>query len=398
MSIWSLLLLLLRVPLGLCLCGYVAYALLSVWAAHVWQRAQRPIDCAWMPPVTILKPVFGADAHAYDNYASFCRLDYPPERMQLIFGALDANDAALAVVRRLQQDFPRHDIVIVTPPAHIPPAGQNLKVSNLYNMLPTAKHELLVMSDSDVRVAPDYLRHVVAPFQPGADGAASRVGLVTCPYRGFLPESLSARLEALGMGAEFIPGALVGRVTEGMTFAFGSSMALPRRVLAEIGGLEAILDHLADDYLLGYYTQQAGYEVVLTTHLVNNVLGAERFKPMWIRRLRWARTVRAYRPRGHAGAFVTHGTALALLFWAAMGANRAGTLTLLGILALRVVTSLWIARAYTRDEAVSSNWFLLPFSDLLSAALYVGSYTGRQIIWRGQRFRLRAGGKIEHLT
>lgn len=397
MILWPLLLLA-RVLLGLCLGGYVAYAVLSVWAARLWQRERRPLDPAWTPPVTILKPVFGADAHAYDNYASFCRLDYPVGQIQIIFGALDPDDAALDVARRLKQEFPQHDIVIVTPSTDAPPAGQNLKVSNLFNMLPAAKHEILLMCDSDVRVGGEYLRHVVAPFQPRPDGTSSGVGLVTCPYRGFLPESLPARLEALGMGAEFIPGALVGRITEGMSFAFGSSMALPRKVLQEIGGLEAILDHLADDYLLGYYTRQAGYDVVLSTYLVNNVLGAEGFKPMWVRRLRWARTVRAYRPQGHAGALVTHGTALALLFWAAMGATAIGTLTLLSIVALRIVTSVWIANAYTQDDTVCNFWYLIPLSDLLSAALYVGSYLGRQITWRGQRFRLSPGGKIEHLT
>ena len=422
----SLVLLLVRALLGMGLAAYAAYAGISVWAARQWHRVLRPVDPAWMPPVTIFKPVYGTDAHAYDNFASFCLLDYPHDRIQLLFGALDPNDPALDVVRRLQRDFPRHDIRIIVPPRVLPPRGHNLKVCNLLSMLPAANHDLFVLCDSDMRVQPDYLRKIVAPFQEqgsgfrvqGSEGEVrtrqtapgqnerqntqakiqNPVGLVTCPYRGYLPESLPAKLEALGIGADFMPSAFASRALEGVGFAFGSTIALPRRVLEEIGGFETILDELADDFRLGDGARRAGYDVVLSNYVVDDVLGRERFGPMWARRLRWARTVRACRPAGYAGAFITHGTLLALLFWGAMGANRIGDVTLAGAMFLRICVAVWIAGAYTRDSNLRRYWPLLPLSDLLNSALYIASFFGKRITWRGQRFRLQAGGKIERLS
>lgn len=417
--------------LGLCLIAYIVYAGLSVWAARQWHRVRRPIDPDWMPSVTILKPVSGFDAYAYDNFASFCRLDYPCDRLQLIFGVLDPHDPALSLVRQLQQDFPEHDICIVAPPEIQAPRGHNLKVCNLLSMLPAAKHDVLVLCDSDMRVMPDYLRKVVAPFQrntssqnsdmlnsarrnsvqqsltrannPPAIGPMPAlpnipVGLVTCPYRGFLPESLPAKLEALGIGADFIPSTLVSRAVEGVGFAFGSTIAIPRHVLDEIGGFEAILDELADDFRLGNSVKQAGYEVVLSNYVVDDVLGQERFGPMWARRLRWARTVQACRPVGYTGAFITYGTALSLLFWAAMGCSALGWLVLMGVTLWRIGVSIYIGSAYTRDANVRLYWYLLPLSDLLGSALYIASFFGRHITWRGHRFRLYAGGRIERLA
>ena len=220
------------------------------------------------------------------------------------------------------------------------------------------------------------------------------VGLVTCPYRGFLPQSLSAYLEALGFGADFIPAALVSRALNGIDFAFGATMALPRAILEEIGGFEAILDDLADDFLLGNRVQQAGYQVVLSSYMVENVLGAEPFEIMWARRLRWARTVRACRPTGYMGAFITHGTTLSLLFGATMGFNAPGITIMAGVIALRIAAATWIANVYTHDATLRRGWLLLPLSDLLHSALYLTSFCGSNIVWRGQKFRLLTGGKI----
>ena len=381
-------LIILRVLLGLCLLAYSAYASASVWAAWQWHRVRQVLDSDWTPPVTILKPIRGADAYAYENYASFCRLDYPNKRVQIVFGVLEANDPAIAVVRRLQCDFPERDITIVVPPP-APLRGHNLKVCNLVAMLPTARHNLLILCDSDIRVRPDYLRHVVAPFRE-----ERKVGLVTCPYRGFLPQNLPAYLEALGFGADFIPSALVSRALSGIDFAFGATIVLPRAILDEIGGFEAILDDLADDFLLGNRVKQAGYEVVLSSYVVENVLGAEPFGTMWARRLRWARTVRACRPMGYLGAFVTQGTTLALLFGLAMGFNLPGIAVMFSVLALRIAAATWIANVYTHDANVRRGWLLLPLSDLLQSALYIVSFFGSNIVWRGQKFRLLTGGKI----
>lgn len=408
---------------GLCLAAYGFYALLSVWAARKWRRTHRPYSPHWTPGVTILKPVRGIDAEAYANFASFCRQDYPADRYQLLFGVLDPDDPAIALVRRLQAEFPAVAIALICPDPDTKDAktatqakeakqGANLKVCNLLAMLPSARHDLLILCDSDMRVDPDYVRRVVAPFEASAalvlpndappnaslpPPSSHPVGLVTCPYRGFQAQSLPAILEALGIGADFIPSSLVSRALEGVGFAFGSTIALPRLVLEQIGGFEALRDELADDFRLGNGARNAGYEVVLSDYVVDDVLGKERFGAMWARRLRWARTVRACRPGGYAGAFITYGTALGLLFWAAMGFSTNGALTLMGIVALRMLTAVTISLTCTRDPNILRFLPLLPLSDLFSFALYVASFCGNRIVWRGETFRLLPGGKIARL-
>jgi len=370
------------------------YSALQIWAARKWARTRPMMTPEFLPHVTILKPVRGVDAHAYANFVSFCRLDYPADRVQLLFSALDADDPALELVERLQKEFPERDIEIVRPD-FTAVRGPNRKVCNLAAMLPAAKHDLLVLSDSDMRVMPDYLRRLVAPFRPQEDGAASPVGLVTCPYRGSSPESLPAVLEALGIGSDFIPSAMVSRALEGVSFAFGSTIALPKSVLAELGGFEALFDELADDFRLGNGAAKAGYTVVLSDVVVDDVLGAERFGLMWSRRLRWARTVRSCRPAGYAGSAITHGIALGLLFLLDSHFALYGWLTFGTVLLVRLGVALWLAHRYTHDPNIARFLLLLPISDLLGFALYLGSYCGSRITWRGERFRLLAGGKLQ---
>lgn len=394
-GVW--LLLLLRVLLGLCLAAWTAYTGITLWAARQWRRSRPSLDPDWTPAVTILKPVRGVDAEAGANFASFCELDYPPDRVQIVFGALDPADPALDLAREIAADHPpcAIDFVAAGPDAV---RGHNLKVCNLLAMLPTARHDLLVLCDSDMRVQPDYLRRIVAPFQRNAHPDSLQterpVGLVTCPYRGFHPRSLAAILEALGIGADFIPSAFVSRALEGVSFAFGSTIALPKSVLTELGGFEALLDELADDFRLGDGARRAGYEVILSDYIVDDVLGREHFRPMWARRLRWARTVRSCRPAGYAGACVTHGSTFALLFALALGGSQPGLLTLLAVLTLRIASARFIGVTCTDDPNLRRYWPLLPLSDLLSSLLYVASYCGNGIYWRGERFRLLPGGKL----
>ena len=390
----AVVLLMVQIVLGAMLAAFGFYSALTVWAARKWALSRAALTPEFLPPVTILKPVHGVDAHAYANFVSFCCLDYPADRVQLLFSALDAADPALGLAERLQAEFPERDIEIVRPGLSAV-RGPNRKVCNLAAMLPKAKHDLLVLCDSDMRVAPDYLRRLVAPFRPDAGAGGRGVGLVTCPYRGCAPESLPAALEALGIGADFIPSALVSRALEGVSFAFGSTIALPKSVLAEIGGFEALFDELADDFRLGNGAAQAGYSVVLSEVVVDDVLGAERFGPMWSRRLRWARTVRSCRPAGYAGAVITHGIALALLFLFSSHFAVYGWLTLGGALLLRLGVALFIARRYTQDPNIARFLPLLPLSDLLGFALYLASYGGSRIVWRGERFRLLPGGKLQ---
>jgi ceramide glucosyltransferase len=382
---------------GAALFFYWAYALFSVWAAWRWSRVSWAPSPDWLPAVTILKPVRGIDPEAYENFATFCRQDYPTDKVQILFGALDPNDPALALACRLQADFPHCDIqVIASAPEKV--CGHNRKVCNLSGMLPYARHDLLVLCDSDMRVEPDYLRRITAPFarnQTPLEKNQKQVGMVTCPYRGVRPRGIASTLEGVSIGADFIPSTMVSRQIEDIAFGLGSTIALPRKVLEEIGGFEAIRDHLADDFLLGNATAKCGYEVVLSDYIVENVLGWEPFRAMWERRLRWMRTLRACRPVGYAGSVVTHGTPLALLFLLASAFHIAGWLALSATLALRLSVAGTIAARFTRDRTVLRGLALLLISDLLSFALFLCSYTGNHIIWRGERFRLLAGGRLE---
>ena len=406
--------------LGVCLLAYAVYAGLTVWSAVQWRRAARPLDSRWTPPVTILKPVCGVDPEAYDNFVSFCRQDYPADRMQLIFGALDPGDPALELACRLRTEFPLLDIRVVAGDT-VGTQGHNLKVRNLLSMLRFARHDLLVLCDSDMRVAPDYLRRIVAPFQyrkapgePGAPagfpqaqapqdggekhGAGRGIGMVTCPYRGHRVLSYAAALEAVSIGADFIPSTFVSQTLEGVGFALGSTIALPRQVLMEAGGFEAIIDELADDFHLGNRARQAGYTVLLSDYVVDDVMGQEGFAAMWARRLRWARTVRACRPAGYAGSLVTHGTALGLLFLIASRFHPYGWAVFGLTLLLRYATVLAVVLVCTRDPNPRRFWYLLPLSDLLQAVLFALSFFGNTVLWRGQRFRLLPGGKIVRLN
>ena len=395
------------------LAAYFFYAILSVVAARNWHLSRRPLDPDWTPAVTILKPVCGADPEAYDNFASFCRLDYPADKMQIVFGALDAADPALTLARQLQTEFPAVAITLVTPAE--PPSGYNLKVCNLISMLPAARHDLLVLCDSDMRVEPDYLRRIVAPFQEKpevrsqkSEGSAkqnqskiqnpkSKIGLVTCPYRGKNPRSFAARLEALGIGADFMPSVMASRMLEGVAFAFGSTIALPRSVLEELGGLEPLREQLADDFRLGNGAAKRGYTVVLSDYVVDNLLGAETFRAMTARRLRWAKTTRSCRPAGYAGSVITHGLPFALLFLGASRFTEIGWLLLAITLALRFLTMAWITGRYTRDFAALRCLPLLPLSDLFNFGLYISSFCGNRLVWRGETFRLLSGGRIEKI-
>jgi ceramide glucosyltransferase len=220
------------------------------------------------------------------------------------------------------------------------------------------------------------------------------VGLVTCPYRGARVLSFAAAIEALSIGADFIPSTLVSRAMEGVSFALGSTIVIPRTVLAEIGGFEPLLDELADDFRLGNGVNKAGYEVVMSDYVIDDILGRERFAAMWSRRLRWSRTLRVCRPIGYCGVFLTYGFALGLMFLAAMGFSPIAWSVFAAITVLRMATTLTITLRYTGDRSVLRFLPLLPIGDLIGIALFICSYFGSHIHWRGERFRLLAGGRL----
>ena len=334
-------------------------------------------------PATIMIPLCGGDFRAYENYASFCRLDYP--EYQIVFGAQGAEDSSLAVVERIMRDFPAIDIDVVVSSLSI---GQNPKVANLNNMLTKAKHEVLVLVDSDMHVRRDYLQAVVPPL------AHEEVGLVTCLYRAGAAPSLPAKLEALGIATEFIPGVLVADFIEGMSFAFGATIALTKEKLRLIGGFQAIADHLADDYMLGNLLYKMGYQLRLLPYVVETMLPASSFMGMVRHQIRWARGIRACRPLGHLGSLITHGIPLAFFNVLASQAEWEYLLLLALTVCLRYGMAWVILTRTLQDEISKASLYLLPIRDFLSFFVWCVSLFGKKVEWRGKRYRIVEKGKI----
>ena len=374
--------LILNIIFGVLLIATSVYCWLCLYAAADWRRKAGDVVTDY-PTVTLFKPICGEDPELLDNLRSFCHQDYP--RFQILIGALDEDDPGLKATRQLQSECPELDLKIIS---GRPPTGYNLKVSTLAMMSPFATGDIWVLSDSDMRAKPNYLSRVTAPFRDPA------VGLVTCPYRGIKASGIASRLEALGVGADFVPSVLLTRKTRGMSFAFGSTIAIRRAVMDEIGGFSVIADVLADDYWLGRHTADLGRRVVLSNYEMDCVLGRERLKAMLARRLRWAKTVRACLPAGYAGLAITYSIAIALL---TLLIHPTAIILWLATIAMlsRIVTAGMISLFATKDFTVIRNLWLLPINDLLSLVIWVLSFFGHTISWRGQRFYLSKDGRLQ---
>jgi ceramide glucosyltransferase len=334
-----------------------------------------------LPAISILKPLKGIDPQAWESFCSHCEQDYP--RFQLIFGVSDPADPALELVRKLQVKYPDLTIELIVCDRIL---GTNIKVSNLVQMLPSAHHEILLVNDSDIRVPNDYLRNVGAPL------ADPSIGLVTCLYRGVASPTLGSRLEALGISTDFIPGVLSARLLEkGLHFGLGSTLAFRRRELEAIGGFEALLGYLADDYELGRRIAATGKRVELSAATVTTSLPAYTLRQFFQHQLRWSRTIRAARRWGYAGLLVTFGLPWALLaLVAARGAAWAWALLAM-TLAARLVIGFGAAVVLLNDPQFLSNILFLPLRDLIAPFVWAASFMGNRIHWRGADFDLKDG-------
>ena len=361
--------------LSLCAIGYY---LLVLWAARSFRRRARPPQ-GFTPPVTILKPVRGDDPEAFAAFESHCRQDYP--EYELIFGVWDPADAAIAAVERLRQEFPQRAIRLVMCPQAL---GANRKLSNLVQMLPHARFPYLIVNDSDIRVPPDYLRQIMAPF------ADSNVGLVTALYRGAPSPTLGSRLESLGISTDFIGGVLAARLLEGgVRFALGSTMAMRADVLARIGGFEPLLDYLADDYELGKRTADAGLRVEIADAIVDTHLPAYSWGEFLEHQLRWWRGIRDSRRAGYLGLAFTFGIPWAVFAVLAAGGAPWAWLLLLAALLARYASAEYVARSVLDDRTYRRLSVLLPLRDLLAMAIWVAGFAGHTVTWRGERFLLK---------
>jgi ceramide glucosyltransferase len=365
----------------------LVYYLLSLYCIVKYFRGVRRTparDASFAPPVSILKPVRGVDCEAYENFASYCRLDYP--EYEMIFAVADRHDAVIPVIEKLQRDFPERQIRMVT---GIDRLGQNSKINNLCRLVREAKYELLVMADSDVRVEPRYLREVAAPF------ADAPVGAVTSFYRCAGGGTLAADLDMLGMCADSVPSALLARKLEGnVRFAFGWTMATTKTRLAEIGGWESMVNHHSDDFELGNRIARRGYRVELMREPVWMVFPKESTREFLSHELRWAIGLRNVRPAAYLGMIFTHAlpwTLLASLAAGLAGWNALAVSYVAAYLILRMGVA-WTAGVWgLRDTAIASKLWLLPLRDGVSAAVWMAGLFSNKITWRGLEYRVEQG-------
>jgi ceramide glucosyltransferase len=359
--------------------GGSAYTLLAASAVRRFVRLPAGRAAA-SPPVTVLKPLHGAEAELYENLRSFCAQLYP--RFQIIFGVRDEADPAIAVVRRLIADLPDVDIALVVDPRV---AGSNFKVSNLENMVALAKHDIFVIADSDMRVKPDYLAEVTAPLAENGNG------LVTCLYRGRAIDGICSQLGAMFINHGFLPSALIGERLRPGDACFGATMALRRDIYVAIGGFARLRDQLADDYALGAAVRRIGKRVVLSPYLVDTVSSEASLGALLRHELRWARTIRSIAPVGFAASLITHGVMLALIA-ALAGGFAAPTLA---VLAIALVCRLAMVRIVDCALAlpVTPLW-LVPLRDMLSFWVFIVSFLGNRVAWRDNTFRIGADGRL----
>jgi ceramide glucosyltransferase len=362
------------------------YYLICLWSASVFLREQRavrtrPTLAEATPPISILKPLKGTDPQIYECLRSHCLQDYP--EYEIIFGASDPNDPAIATVKKLQSAFPANRIQLIVCPKIL---GANIKVSNLAQMLPLARHDHLIVNDSDIRVESNYLRGVIAPLTDPT------VGMVTCLYRGVAGPTLGSRLEALGISTDFCAGVLAARQLEGgMRFGLGSTLAFRRGDVQRFGGFESFADYLADDYELGRRIADLGLKVELSDVVVETVLPPYGMHNFLQHQLRWSRAIRDARAGGYIGLIFTFG-----LLWSVVTVISAkGARWSWGLFAsvtlLRLLMALVMGRVVLADRQWLRNLWLIPLRDLTAVAVWIASFAGHTISWRGDNFLLRNG-------
>jgi len=366
--------------------GSAIYYLICWWSASVFLRQQtaprsRPTLAEAAPPISILKPLKGADPEIYECLRSHCLQEYP--EYEIIFGASDPNDPAIATVKKLQSEFPAHRIQLIVCPKIL---GANIKVSNLAQMLPVARHDHLIVDDSDIRVERNYLRRVIAPL------ADPTVGMVTCLYRGVAAPTLGSRLEALGISTDFCAGVLAARQLEGgMRFGLGSTLAFRRGDVQLIGGFESFADYLADDYELGRRIADLGLKVELSDVVVETVLPPYSMRHFLQHQLRWSRAIRDARARGYIGLIFTFGLMWSVVTVISANGARWSWELFAGVTFLRLLVAVVIGRVVLADRQLLRNLWLFPLRDLTAVAVWIASFAGHTVSWRGDNFHLRNG-------
>lgn len=388
-----------HVPLALSLLGLTTstiYTILAVWGALRFAQRRRTAGAGeFTPPVSLLKPLHGSEPELELRLESFFRQQYP--QFEILFCARSEGDPALAAAMRVAARYPHVPTRFLTC-GEAPYA--NAKVWSLEQMERVAEHRILVVSDSDVSVTPDYLRTVVAPF------ADDRIGLVTCLYRGVASSPATAKsrsvwscLEAVGMSVEMSSGVLVAEMLEGMKFALGPTMVVRRDCLDRAGGFAAIGDHHGDDFILGNLVAAHGHKVVLSTHSVEHHILNTSLVSSARHQIRWMRGTRFYRPKGHLGTVLTFSTPYGLLAGAiALSGHRPlpAVLLVAWSWATRVALAAVVGALVVREPDLWRNALLYPLRDLMGFFFWSASYLGNGVVWRGEVYELLRGGLMRN--
>jgi ceramide glucosyltransferase len=361
----------------------VYYALATLAAFRFFKRERGRAIPNYSPAVSVLKPVRGVDFGSYENFASFCRQDYP--NYEILFAVNDEADPAVPVIGQIIADFPDRRIRLLIGAEHL---GTNRKVNKLARLAREARHDVLALTDGDVRVGPDYLREVVAPL------VDPKIGAVTCFYRGIAEKNLGAEIEAIGASSDFFAGVLMAEWTEGITFALGASIATTRECLGKIGGFAAIADALADDYELGNRIVKAGGKVVLSREPVWTMYPTQTFRSFWDHQVRWARTVRLCRPLSYMGLLFTQGLPWVLLAALLAPARWIAVVYLLAYLILRLAMAWTVGIWGVGDEVLRRKFWLVPLRDTIHFVVWLASFASNHIRWGSVEYVVRQGRMV----
>jgi len=364
----------------------LAYYVVATYCGWFYFRTVRkapPATPGFTPPVSILKPVRGLDHEAYENFASFCRLDYP--QYEILFGVVDSDDPVIPLIENLQRSFPERAIRISV---GAPSLGTSPKMNNLCRLVREAKFDLLVINDSDVRVEADYLRNAVAPFQD------PQVGVVTAFFRSITKGNFASDLDAVGVPSDSSANVLVAHKFGGIDFALGWTMAITKERLEEIGGFEAMASHHSDDFTLGNRIVKHGYRIALMRKPVWMVFPREGLRQFLMHELRWSIMLRNIRPLGYVGLAMTFGLPWALLAAVLAPSVSASAGYLLAYLILRL-TMAWIVAAWgLGDPVVRKKLWLVPLRDAANFAVWVAAFFSSKVRWRGEEYRIKQNNLI----
>jgi ceramide glucosyltransferase len=361
----------------------VYYLLATLVALRFFNKERARVLPDFTPPVSILKPVRGVDFGSYENFASFCRQDYPD--YEILFAVNEDADPAVPEIRRVIAEFPERQIRLLVGAEHL---GANRKVNKLARLAREARNEVLVLTDGDVRVGPHFLREVVAPL------ADRKVGTVTCFYRGIAEKNLGAEIEAVGASSDFFAGVVMAEWMEGITFALGASIATTKGWLGKMGGFEAIAGTLADDYELGNRITKAGGQVVLSREPVWTTYPAQTLRSFWDHQVRWARTVRLCRPLSYLGLLFTQGLPWALLAVFVAPAKWIAVGYLLAYLVLRLAMVWTVGIWGVQDEVLRRKIWLVPLRDAIHFVVWLASFGSNHIRWGNVEYAIRQGQMV----